>query len=111
MSAGKLTEAEQQIQRVTSLDQRRAERDESLPAAGEPAITFGMDDDRIMFRDQAALDEYVAGAMLEHSRYHGGGVDECSGDPSSPCAAIARIVGPFRSDTEIEHVARGGDGA
>lgn len=71
---------------VASLDQRRAKRDESLPAPGTPAITFGMDDDAITFRDQAALDEYVAGAILEHSRYHGGGVDECSSDPASPCA-------------------------
>lgn len=35
------------------------------PAPGEPAITFGMDDSRITFRDQAALDEYVAGALAE----------------------------------------------
>lgn len=66
---------------------------EHLPAPGEPEITFGMDDDRITFRDQAALDEYVAGAMFEHSCYHGGGVDECSSDPASPCAR-ARVTPP-----------------
>ena len=72
-----------------------------LPATGEPAITFGMDDERITFRDQAALDEYVAGAILEHSRYHGGGVDECSSDPSSPCAQT-RVLPPAELRTEGE---------
>lgn len=37
-----------------------------LPAPGEPAITINMDDDRITFRDQAALDEYVLGYLSEH---------------------------------------------
>lgn len=30
---------------------------------GEPDIRMPMDSDRIIFRDQAALDEYVAGAL------------------------------------------------
>ncbi len=68
------------------LAKRRARRAESAPMPGGPAITFGMDTDAITFRDEAALDEYIAGAILEHSRYHGGGVDECSSDPTSPCA-------------------------
>lgn len=50
---------------VTNLDQRRAKRDEIAPESGEPAITFYMDDDQIMFRDQMALDEYVRGAREE----------------------------------------------
>lgn len=33
--------------------------------AGEPIITFGMDDDRITFRDEDALREYVAGAVAD----------------------------------------------
>jgi hypothetical protein len=70
---------------------------EHLPASGEPEITFDMDDERITFRDQAALDEYVAGAILEHSRYHGGGVDECSSNPASPCARTRDL--PPESDS------------
>ena len=31
--------------------------------AAESVCPFGMDDDRIVFRDQAALDEYVHGAL------------------------------------------------
>lgn len=72
----------------------RAAGGEHVPAPGEPAITFYMDDDRITFRDQAALDEYVAGAILDHSRYHGGGVDECASDPASPCARVTRPLSP-----------------
>lgn len=34
----------------------------------EPVITFYMDDGRIIFRDQDALDEYVAGAILEYEK-------------------------------------------
>jgi hypothetical protein len=49
---------------VVDLDQHRAQR-VPMPAPGEPAITFGMDDDRITFRDQAALDEYVRGSSAE----------------------------------------------
>jgi hypothetical protein len=71
---------------VDRLNRIQAEH-EAARRADEPAITFGADGDhQIVFRDQAALDEYVAGAILEHSRYHGGGVDECSSDPASPCA-------------------------
>jgi hypothetical protein len=49
---------------AVSLDQHRVDR-VPTPAPGEPAITFGMDDDRITFRDQDALDEYVRGAIAE----------------------------------------------
>lgn len=44
--------------------QHRAERVPS-PEPGEPSIAFGMDDDRITFCNQAALDEYVRGAIAE----------------------------------------------
>lgn len=41
-----------------------ARRDERVPEPeGEPAITMPMDSDQIIFRDQAALDDYVAGAL------------------------------------------------
>ena len=93
---------------VASLDQRRAKRNESLPTPGEPAITFGMDDDRITFRDQAALDEYVAGAILEHSRYHGGGVDECSSDSASPCARH-RLTPPAEQADRLPNACACGD--
>lgn len=49
---------------VASLAQHRADkRPTSLPRDRVPAITFFMDDDRIIFRDEAALDEYVAGVL------------------------------------------------
>ena len=41
---------------------RRAGRTTPTPG-GPPAIEMSMDDDRITFRDQEALDEYVTGAL------------------------------------------------
>lgn len=79
---------------VRSLAQHRTKRNEQVPTPGEPLITFYMDDDRITFRDQSVLDEYVADAILAHSRYHGGGVDECSSDPDSPCPRVTRPTPP-----------------
>lgn len=29
---------------------------------------------------------------LAHSQYHGGGVDECSTDPASPCVALGYVT-------------------
>lgn len=52
---------------VTSIVDRllaiQAEHEAAERADEEPAITMHMDDDRIIFRDQAALDEYVADAL------------------------------------------------
>jgi hypothetical protein len=46
--------------------QRIQQEHESSRRSEEPAITFGMDDgSQIVFRDQAALDDYVAGVRLE----------------------------------------------
>lgn len=43
----------------------RREARAPLPGDGTPAIEFGMDDERIIFRDQPALDEYVRGALAD----------------------------------------------
>lgn len=45
--------------------QAEHEASEQAEPVAPSAIEFGTDDDRITFHDQAALDEYVAGAKAE----------------------------------------------
>jgi hypothetical protein len=66
---------------VDRLNRIHAEH-EAEERADNPAITFGLDDDRITFRDQAALDEYVIGAIGNAARR------QCCGEnPSAHHAA------------------------
>lgn len=95
----KIHEEWEMDKRADELAERRSRRPSHTPVPDGAAIWFFMDETQIIFRDQAALDEYVAGAILEHSRYHGGGVDECSSDPASPCART-RILPPTKTDAE-----------